>query len=132
MNNYQEKILDHYHHPRCHGDLTDATHLAHGRNTSCGDIINISLIIKDDTVQDISFTGDGCAISQAAASILAEYIKGKSVDDLKKINKDGMLKLVEIPLSPARIKCGLLALQTAHEALNLPTKNNTKKIINDV
>jgi nitrogen fixation NifU-like protein len=123
MHNYQEKILDHYHHPRKHGELANATHHAKGRNTSCGDTMKFDLIIKNNIITDIAFVGDGCAISQAAASILAEHTCGHSVDELKKINKDVMLKLLEIPLLPARIKCGLLALETAQNATKSPISN---------
>ncbi len=114
---YQEKILDHYHNPRHRGRLNRATHRAEGLNTSCGDKIRFELLVKDDLIVEIAFDGEGCAISQAAGSILSEYLLNKDIETLKKMTKNDMLKLLEIPLSPARLKCALLALETAQRAI---------------
>lgn len=113
---YAEHILDHYHNPRCHGTLAAPTHTADGHNTSCGDKITMALQITDGVIADAAFDGDGCAISQAAASLLLEHLVGKDVSTLENLDASGMLELVEIDLSPARIKCGLLALETAQRA----------------
>ncbi len=118
MHLYQEHILDHYHNPRHSGHCTDATHHADAHNPSCGDTLAIDLVIDDDVIVNGAFTGDGCAISQAAASILLDYVIGKSVETLEKMDASAMIKLLDVPLSPARIKCGLLALETAHKALH--------------
>ncbi len=114
---YQEKILDHYHNPRHRGRLNRTTHRDEGLNTSCGDKIRFELLVKDDLIVEIAFDGEGCAISQAAGSILSEYLLNKDIETLKKMTKNDMLKLLEIPLSPARLKCALLALETAQRAI---------------
>lgn len=118
INPYQEHILEHYHEPHNFGHLPKPTHVDCALNPTCGDKICIELAIKDDIITDIAFSGEGCAISQASASLLTEDIKKKSVATLKKMTKDDILKLLELPLSPNRLKCALLALETAHKALN--------------
>ncbi|KPV48036.1 Fe-S cluster protein, partial [Kouleothrix aurantiaca] len=80
----------------------------------CGDRIRIDLAVADGAVADIRFQGRGCAISQAAASMLTDEIKGKTLDEVRAFSKDDMLELIGIPLdkNPVRIKCALLALKT--------------------
>ena len=121
---YREKILDHYHRPRRNRRPDRVTHKAEGLNTSCGDRVDIFLSVKDGVFSDIGFRGEGCAISQAAASILCEYLLGKKAEDLRKMTKDDMLTLLEAPLSPARARCGLLAWETAKRALETGEKKN--------
>ena len=117
MTIYADHILDHYHNPRHRGTLPDATHTSAGLNASCGDQLSFALRVTDATVAAVCWQGAGCAISQAAASLLADYITGKSVTVLATMDKDAMLQLLAIPLSAARIQCGLLALETAQKAL---------------
>ncbi len=116
MNIYQEEILAHYHEPSNNGELKDPTHTHCGFNPTCGDKICIDLIIDHDTITDISFHGQGCAISQAAASMLTEHVKGKPANTLKNLTKDDILEILGVELSMNRMKCGLLALETAHRA----------------
>jgi nitrogen fixation protein NifU and related proteins len=117
MNIYQEEILEHYHNPSNYGKLPHATHKHCGLNPTCGDKICIDLIVSDDTIENITFHGEGCAISQAAASMLTESIKDKSCEALKKLSKDDILEMLGVELSMNRVKCGLLALETAQRAL---------------
>lgn len=111
---YQEIILDHYHSPHNFGDLPGATNTSYIENVSCGDKITLKALIKNNKIVDIKFTGVGCAISTASASMLTDFAKGKSVSDLKKMNTSSMLELLGIELSPNRLKCALIPL----EALN--------------
>ena len=114
---YQEQILDHYKNPRNFGKIENATVHHHEYNPLCGDEIEMFLVIKDNKIADIKINGHGCAISQASASMLTEKIKGKSLDELKKLTKEDLLEMLGIPLSPVRLKCALLSLDTFKNAL---------------
>ena len=109
---YRDYILDHYKNPRNHGELPNATNTYSDSNPLCGDELTMSLLIDDGQVKDVRFTGKGCAISQASASILSEEIKGKSLDEVKAIDREHILQNLGIPISPARVKCALLSLKT--------------------
>ncbi len=109
---YREFILDHYKNPHNFGELPDATHRYHDTNPLCGDEITMYLKIgADDRVDDVRFSGKGCAISQASASILTDEVKGKTLDELKAIDRDHVLENLGITLTPARLKCALLSLK---------------------
>jgi nitrogen fixation NifU-like protein len=109
---YRDYILDHYKNPRNYGELEAATHRYHDTNPLCGDEITMFLLVGDDgRVNDVHFTGRGCAISQASASILTDEVKGKSLDELKGFDRDHVLSNLGITISPARIKCALLSLK---------------------
>jgi nitrogen fixation protein NifU and related proteins len=108
---YRDYILDHYKNPRNFGELEGATHTYHDSNPLCGDEMTMQLRIDDGHVDDVHFTGKGCAISQASASILTEEIKGKTLEEVKAIDRDHVLANLGIPISPARIKCALLGLK---------------------
>jgi nitrogen fixation NifU-like protein len=109
---YRDYILDHYKNPRNQGELPGATNTYADSNPLCGDELSMALRIDDDRVADVRFSGKGCAISQASASILTEEIKGKTLDEVKAIDRDHILGNLGIPISPARIKCALLSLKT--------------------
>ena len=109
---YRDYILDHYKNPRNAGELPGATNTYRDSNPLCGDEISMALLIDDDRVQDVRFVGKGCAISQASASILTEEIKGKTLNEVKAIDRQHILENLGIPISPARIKCALLGLKT--------------------
>ena len=110
---YQENILDHYKSPRNFGKIENASVHHHEYNPLCGDEIELFLVIDENKkVADVKFQGKGCAISQASASLLSEEIKGKRIEDLKKLTKENILELLGIPLSPVRLKCALLSLDT--------------------
>lgn len=110
---YSELILEHSKYPSNYGTLENATVSQEEYNPLCGDRIRIDLLIADDVVQDIRFSGKGCAISQASASLLTEEIKGKTVEEAKAFSKDDLLNLIGIPLqrNPVRLKCALLSLK---------------------
>jgi len=109
---YRQNILDHYQAPRNHGTLEHPEISAEDSNPLCGDKIRIDLRIKNGVIEDVRFSGKGCAISQAAASMLTEEIRGKSLEDVKRIGKDEVLEMLGIELGPVRLKCALLALKT--------------------
>lgn len=110
---YRDYILDHYKNPRNFGELEGATHHYHDTNPLCGDEITMFLLVGGDgRVNDVHFTGRGCAISQASASILTDEVKGKTLDELKGIDRERVLSNLGITISPARVKCALLSLKT--------------------
>ncbi len=110
-NLYREIILDHYRNPRNKGTLDPADYTYEDTNPLCGDEIRIDLRVKDGSVDEVRFSGRGCAISQAAASMLTELIEGQPLDDVKALTKDDLLEELGVPISPARMKCALLPLK---------------------
>ncbi|MBM4421269.1 MAG: SUF system NifU family Fe-S cluster assembly protein [Chloroflexi bacterium] len=109
---YRDYILDHYKNPRNFGELAGATHTYSDNNPLCGDELTFALKVVGDTIEDVRFTGKGCAISQASASMLSEQVKGMTLDDAKKLDRDDILENLGIAISPARIKCAMLSLKT--------------------
>jgi nitrogen fixation NifU-like protein len=116
---YRDFILDHYRNPRNAGTLEGPDATFEDNNPLCGDRIRIDLRIDGGMVKDIKFKGRGCAISQAAASLLTEDVKGKSLADIEHIGKDDVLRNIGINVSPARLKCALLGLKVLKQALSL-------------
>lgn len=109
---YSEIILDYYRHPRNKGTLSHAQIKAKDSNPLCGDIIEMMLELDDhNSIKDVRFNGQGCAISQASASMLTELVKGKKLDDVRNISKDEILSLIGGQLSAVRLKCALLSLK---------------------
>ena len=109
---YSEIILDYYRHPRNKGTLDHPQISAKDSNPLCGDIIEMQLELdKNNSVKEVRFNGQGCAISQASASMLTELVKGKTLDDARKISKDEILSLIGGQLSAVRLKCALLSLK---------------------
>ncbi|MFQ5341105.1 MAG: Fe-S cluster assembly sulfur transfer protein SufU [Anaerolineae bacterium] len=108
---YREHILDHYQHPRNHGEIEDPDISQEEYNPLCGDRLVLQLKLDDDHVADVKFHGEGCAISQASASMLTELVEGKSVDELKALSKEDILDMLGIPIGPVRLKCALLSLK---------------------
>lgn len=108
---YRELILDHYQHPHNHGTIPDADISYEDSNPLCGDKIRIDIKLCGNIIADVKFNGKGCAISQASASMLTDELIGKSLDDIKKMDKQFILDLLGIPLGPTRMKCALLPLK---------------------
>lgn len=108
---YREYIIDHYRNPRNYGTIesADVSHEEH--NPVCGDRIHLDLKIEDQQIVDIRFSGDGCAISQAAASMLTEMVKGKTLEEARALSKEDVLEQLGIDLGPVRLKCALLGLK---------------------
>ncbi len=109
---YSEIILDYYRHPRNKGQLENPQVHAKDSNPLCGDVVEIQMVLDgNETVKDVRFNGQGCAISQASASMLTELVKGKSLDEVRKISKEDVLSLIGGELSAVRLKCALLPLK---------------------
>jgi nitrogen fixation NifU-like protein len=114
---YRELILDHSKNPRNKGTLDPADYSYEDDNPLCGDEIRIDVRVEGDRVSDIKFSGQGCAISVAAASMLTEMALGKPVGDVKEISKEDMLAELGVPIGPARMKCALLGLKVLKAGL---------------
>jgi nitrogen fixation NifU-like protein len=117
---YREVILDHYKNPRRHGALEDADARAEGMNPLCGDEVAIAVAFDGDgdTISDVRFEGRGCAISQAATSMLMEMVEGRSAEAVATMPKEELLEEIGIPLTPVRLKCALLGLGVLKVALH--------------
>ncbi len=109
MSIYGDIILDHYNFPRNNTKLTNPSAKIHVDNPLCGDSLDLEMVEKEGKIEQIGFTGKGCAISIASASILSEHVKGKTKEEVLKIDKDNVVGLLNIELSPNRLKCALLA-----------------------
>jgi nitrogen fixation protein NifU and related proteins len=121
---YREIILDHYKNPRHFGHLTHPTHSFEKNNPFCGDKIRMEVEIqttkgsKEQKIKDIAFSGEGCAISIASASMLAEKVCGSSINVLKAMTKDDIVNMLGNPsLTPTRIKCALLGLEILQKTI---------------
>jgi nitrogen fixation protein NifU and related proteins len=115
---YREVILDHYKNPRGHGVIEGADAQAEGQNPLCGDEVAIFVALEGDKIEDVRFRGRGCAISQAATSMLVEMVRGRTVDEVASMPRDELLEEVGIPLTPVRLKCALLGLGVLKVALH--------------
>ena len=115
---YREVILDHYKNPRGHGALDPADAHAEGQNPLCGDEVTVYVRFDGDVISDISFEGRGCAISQAATSMLTEMVKGRKAADVAALPKEDLLEEIGIPLTPIRLKCAILGLGVLKVALH--------------
>ena len=114
---YKEYILDHYRNPRNFGHLERVDVKAEDLNPLCGDMIRIELALDDaGRVEDVRFSGKGCAISQASASMLTESIKGMALEDVAKLSQEAVLENVGIGISPTRMKCAMLGLKVIKSA----------------
>ncbi len=108
---YADIILDYYRNPRNYGSIDRADIKERDSNPLCGDVIEISIRLDGNKIKDIKFSGQGCAISQAAASMLTELVIGKSMEDIAKLSKKDVLGMLGIPISAVRMKCALLSLK---------------------
>ena len=114
---YREYILDHYKSPRNFGELERRDAEFFDRNPLCGDELGVHIQLEGERVADLRFQGRGCAISQAAASIISEELKGKTVAEIAALDRNFIVEELGIELSPTRLKCGLLGLKVAQGAL---------------
>ena len=117
MNIYQDLILDHYHHPHNRGKIDKPDKSVTVNNPLCGDKIEVTAIFDKGKVKEIKFNGEGCVISQASASLLTDYVKNKSKQELKKLDSKFIIKMLGIDLGINRIKCALLPLEALQKLL---------------
>lgn len=119
MSLYQDEIMDHYRNPRNFGCThCDSNVSSNMHNPSCGDTIKIHARVEENKVRDICFEGNGCALSTASASLLTESVKGKTISEIQKYTATDVLALLNIEVTPARMKCALLPLEAIQEAIN--------------
>jgi len=117
MDYYREYILEHYHNPRNYGRLENPDIRAEGANPLCGDQLTMDMQVEGDYVKEVRFLGQGCAISQAAASMLSERIAGRTVSEVIALGKDEVLEDLGVTISPGRTKCAFLSLRVLHLGL---------------
>ncbi len=114
---YREIILEHWQNPQNYGVIEAATMQADGKNPLCGDEIHLTGVVENGVLVDVAFTGEGCAISKASASLFTERVKGMTIQDIEKLTAEDVLKGLEISIAPARIKCALLVYSTLKSAM---------------
>jgi nitrogen fixation NifU-like protein len=118
---YQDHVLDHYEDPYHRGHSPHATHAHEDDNPLCGDVVRVELVVDGDRrVREAWFDGDGCCISQSAASMLMEKIEGKTLDEVQQFTADDMLQLFGVRLTPNRQKCCLLSWRVLRSAVFAP------------
>jgi nitrogen fixation NifU-like protein len=116
---YREVILDHYRNPRSHGLIEQPDAIAEGQNPLCGDEVSVTVRFgEDDRIEQIGFEGRGCAISQAATSMLTELVQGRTATEVATMPKEELLEEIGIPLTPVRLKCAILGLGVLKVALH--------------
>jgi nitrogen fixation NifU-like protein len=113
---YAEEIISHYEHPHNKGEIKNPSISVHEYNPTCGDDITIYLEVDKNKVKDVKFSGSGCAISMASASMLTDFIKGKSLGEIEKMGLPTIIELLGIDPGPVRLKCATLSLRTVKEA----------------
>ena len=116
-NLYRERILDHYRHPRNRGTLEGADISWEQDNPVCGDVVRLDIRLKDGRVSAARFSGHGCIISMAAASMLTEAIVGKTVEELQELRDEDLFRMLGVTLGPVRAKCALLPLRVLQGGL---------------
>ncbi|QLH81099.1 Fe-S cluster assembly sulfur transfer protein SufU [Halosimplex pelagicum] len=118
---YRQQILDHYKNPRNYGELEEATFTHVGENPMCGDTIEMDVVLDDDeeVIERVAFRGDGCAISQASASMLSEQLAGMAVEDLEEMDRDDVIDMLGVDISPMRVKCAVLAEKVAQDGAEI-------------
>lgn len=116
---YQQQIIEHYHQPHHSGKLGEFTHTTKILNAVCGDEVEIFLNVVDNKITDASFQGEGCAISQAAASMLMDKIIGQTVAEVQSTSESEMEAMLGVELGETRKQCAHLALQTVNKALDM-------------
>jgi nitrogen fixation NifU-like protein len=114
---YRQQILEHYRNPHNHGELEDPTFSHTGENPMCGDTIEMDVELADDgeTIERVAFRGDGCAISQASASMLTDELPGMTLDEVDALDRDDAIDQLGVDISPVRVKCAVLAEKVAQD-----------------
>jgi nitrogen fixation NifU-like protein len=118
---YRQQILDHYKNPRNYGEIEEPTFTHVGENPMCGDTIEMDVVLDDDeeVIEHVAFRGDGCAISQAAASMLSEELAGMALDELQEMDRDDMTEMLGVDISPMRVKCAVLAEKVSQDGAEI-------------
>ncbi len=119
---YQDRIIDYFEEPYHRGKCATCTHAHEDDNPLCGDVVRVELAVNSGRVEQAWFSGEGCCISQAAASMLVEAVEGKTLDEVQKFTGEDMLRLFGARLTPNRQKCCLLSWRVLQSALFAPVK----------
>jgi len=114
---YQQELMEHFKMSPYRGEISSPDYAAQDDNPSCGDRISITFSIVNNLINDMKFSGSGCVISQASASILAEYLVGKPLTVLREMEERDILGLIKISLGPTRMRCATLSISVAKSAL---------------
>ncbi len=114
---FRETILEHYRHPCCQGSIDKPDFAYEDSNPLCGDRVRMEFRVADGRIAEVRWSGQGCSISQASASMLAERIEGQPLDEVKAISRDDVMEMLGIELGPVRLKCALLSLKTMKAGL---------------
>ncbi|MDZ7849858.1 MAG: iron-sulfur cluster assembly scaffold protein [Halodesulfurarchaeum sp.] len=120
---YRQQILDHYKNPRNYGELAEPTFSHRGHNPSCGDDLEFDVELADDgeTIESVAFRGEGCAISQAGASLLGQQLPGMTLEEVQELEREDMVDLLGGEISPMRIKCAVLAEKVVQDGAAIYT-----------
>lgn len=121
---YSEKLMDHYRNPRNRGEMKDATVTIDATNPVCGDCTTVQLKIVNGVIVDARFESIGCAVSVASASIMTEHIKGKSLEEVAELTEEGLVKMLETPLSPVKMGCAGMSVEALQRALKSYANDN--------
>ncbi|MGB9930170.1 iron-sulfur cluster assembly scaffold protein [Haloarcula amylolytica] len=118
---YRQQILDHYKNPRNYGEIEEPTFTHIGENPMCGDEIRMDVVLdeSEETIEQVAFQGDGCAISQASASMLSQELAGMAVEDLEAMDRDDITEMLGVDISPMRVKCAVLAEKVAQDGAEI-------------
>tara|TARA_Y100000310_G_C19966075_1_gene483376 strand:+ start:12 stop:425 length:414 start_codon:yes stop_codon:yes gene_type:complete len=114
---YKENILDHFKNPRNFGEIVEAEIKHSELNSVCGDMVRLFVKLENNKIIDAKFKGNGCAISMASTSMLTDKLKGKTLEEVKKITQEDIVKMLGIKLGVVRMKCGLLCLNTLNKGV---------------
>jgi len=114
---YRENIIDHYKNPHNQGTIENSDIKFTENNPLCGDVVTVTLKLNGHKIDDVKFSGQGCAISQAATSMLTDEIKGKTLEEVKKVSRDDVVDLLGIEIGPVRTKCAVLGLVAIKEGI---------------
>ncbi|MDE1834879.1 MAG: iron-sulfur cluster assembly scaffold protein [Candidatus Micrarchaeota archaeon] len=129
---YAEELIYNYEHPKNKGSIQDANVNTHEENISCGDKITVYLKIEDGKVADVKFDGSGCVISMGTSSILTDFLKGKTLEEIEAFDKKRLLDLIAVDPGPVRIHCATLSLRAIKKAVfhyeNKPVDRQTKDL----
>ncbi|MDE1828327.1 MAG: SUF system NifU family Fe-S cluster assembly protein [Candidatus Micrarchaeota archaeon] len=129
---YAERLIQYYENPHNKGKISDASVHLHEENISCGDTLTIYLKFKDNKVEEVKFEGDGCAISMASASMVTDFIKGKSLAEIEKMNVGTVMEVIGIDPGPARLHCATLSMRAIKGAVfayeHKPLDSSTKEM----
>ena len=107
---YREQIMDHYRNPRNKGHLDNFSFKHTESNPLCGDELEIEVKVDGGAISDIKFSGKGCSISQASASMLTEFVKNKKITEVNELTREDIIEMLGIPIGPVRVKCAVLSL----------------------